>query len=43
MKEEVVVLYVTKAAKNALMHLDTKTPMYKIASELILAGIAQRK
>lgn len=40
---DVVTIYVTREAKNALKKVDTKMPEYKLASELILAGIAQRK
>jgi hypothetical protein len=40
---EVVTIYVTKECKAALNRIDTKTPMYRLASDLILSGIAQRK
>jgi len=43
MKAEVRQIYITKEAKEALKAVDTKKPEYVLASELILAGISQRK
>ena len=43
MKEEVRQIYITKQAKDALKAVDTKIPEYKLASQLILEGINQRK
>lgn len=41
--EKTTTIYVTVEAKKALKAVDTKIPEYKLASELILSGIAQRK
>lgn len=42
MKDETRTIYITKEAKDALKRVDTKMPEYKLASELILAGIKAR-
>ena len=42
MKDDVRQIYITKEAKDALKAVDTTKPEYKLASELILSGIAQR-
>jgi hypothetical protein len=41
--QKTTTIYVTVEAKRALKLVDTKMPEYKLASELILSGIAQRK
>lgn len=41
--QDVVSIYVTREAKRALQAVDTKVPDYRLASDLILSGIAQRK
>jgi len=43
LKEELKQIYITKQASDLLDQIDTSTPKYRLASNIIIAAIARKK